>query len=74
MVMAQNTLEERVRALEETVAAIVADRTAKPKKDWRSTIGMFKNDPVFAEIQEEGRKIREADRHAAGQDANDDPA
>jgi hypothetical protein len=51
--MAQHTLEERVGALEETVAGLVARTTAaKQRRDWRSTVGMFAGDPV---IREAGR-------------------
>jgi hypothetical protein len=68
--MTQPTLDERVSALERTVAELLASRpnTGSDEKDWRSTIGMFDNDPVMKEIQDEGRKIREADRLAAQQD------
>lgn len=66
--MSKPTIKERVAALEETVAGLVAH--SKPKKDWSSTIGMFDNDPVMREIQEEGRKIREAERREAQQEAD----
>lgn len=64
--MAQSTFEERLEALEKAVAQL-ADRSqaALESKDWRSTVGMFANDPVMKEIQEEGRKIREAERQDA---------
>jgi O-acetylhomoserine/O-acetylserine sulfhydrylase-like pyridoxal-dependent enzyme len=62
--MVQRTLEERVTALEDTVAALVTGR-GRQKSDWKSTVGMFEGDAVIAEIQEEGRKIREAERRAA---------
>lgn len=68
--MAQHTLEERVRTLEETVAELVAVANAsRQKRDWQSTVGIFKDDPIIAEIQEEGRKLREAERRAAQRDA-----
>jgi hypothetical protein len=68
--MSQRTLEERISSLEATVAGLVAGATAgNEKKDWRSTIGMFEGDPVIAEIQAEGRRLREAERQAAHQDA-----
>ena len=73
--MSQSTMEQlenRVRTLEETVASLVAARRCAPTKDWRSTVGMFKDDRVMAEIQEEGRRIREADRDAARNDPNYD--
>jgi hypothetical protein len=65
-------LEGRVVALERAVAQLVA-RSARDRgeKDWRSTIGMFADDPVMREIQEEGRKIREAEREQALRDASD---
>ena len=60
--MVQPTLEERVAALEKTVARIVAQpATAPQNKDWRNTLGMFEDDSLMKEIDEEGRKIREAD-------------
>jgi hypothetical protein len=65
--MPQPTLEQRVSALENAVAVLVAG-TGGQKKDWKSTVGMFEGDAVIAEIQEEGRKIREAERLAASQE------
>ena len=67
--MTQRTLEDRVGMLEETVAELVArTNSSKQSKDWRSTIGMFAGDPVIRQIQEEGRRLREAERAAARQD------
>ena len=60
------TLEERVAALEETVALLLSQSdSVVAKKDWRSTLGLFADDPVMKEIDEEGRRIREADRQQA---------
>jgi hypothetical protein len=57
------TLEERVAALEETVAFLLSrSDSVVAKKDWRSTLGMFADDPVMKEIDAEGRRIREAAR------------
>jgi len=60
------TLEERVASLEHQVAELskrlLPGEKFPPEKDWRSTIGMFANDPIMKEIDEEGRKIREEDR------------
>ncbi|MBW3598641.1 MAG: hypothetical protein KY475_15385 [Planctomycetes bacterium] len=63
------TLEQRVEALEKQVAELM-ERIMKPPptKDWRSTIGMFTNDPVMKVIDEEGRKIREAEREQVRRD------
>ena len=61
-----NILEERVAALEETVALLLSQSdSVVAKKDWRSTLGMFADDPIMKEIDEEGRRIREADRQQA---------
>jgi hypothetical protein len=60
------TLEERVVALEEIVAQLLSQSdSAVAKKDWRSTLGMFTDDPIMKEIDEEGRRIRETDRRQA---------
>jgi hypothetical protein len=64
-----STLEQRVDLLEKKVAELMERILAPPvEKDWRSTIGMFKDDPIMKEIQEEGRKIREAEREEARRD------
>jgi hypothetical protein len=69
LVMPETTLEDRVGALEKQVAELMQRVLASPpEKDWRSTIGMFADDPIMKEIQEEGRRIREADREQARRD------
>ena len=64
--MSHETLEERVAALEHQVEQLtkrlLPGEKLPPEKDWRSTLGMFANDPIMKEIDEEGRKIREEDR------------
>src|SRR5947209_2776313 len=63
MAMSQRALEERVAALEKHVVQLLARLPPLSQlSDWRSTVGMFANDPVMKEIQEAGRKIREEDR------------
>ncbi len=60
-----STLDERVAALEQEVARLSKlhpGETEPPKKDWRSTVGMFAGDPIMKEIIEEGQKIRQRDR------------
>ena len=60
------TLEERVAALEETVAQLLSQsNSGVTRKDWRSTLGMFADDPIMKEIDAEGRRIREAGRQQA---------
>lgn len=64
--MSEQTLEDRVAALAHSVAQLsrrlLPGEKLPPEKDWRSNIGMFAGDPIMKEIDEEGRKIREADR------------
>jgi hypothetical protein len=64
--MSQQTLEDRVAALEhqmeELTRRLIPGEKLPPKKDWRSVVGMFADDPIMKEIIEEGRKIRELDR------------
>ena len=67
LVMTQPPLEERVAALEQVIAQLVARPGGVIGKNWRSTIGMFDGDPVMKEIDEEGRKIRAEDRHRSEQ-------
>jgi hypothetical protein len=61
--MAPPSLEERVTTLEETVAQLLSQvAIVVGKKDWRSTLGMFAGDAMMQEIDEEGCRIRQADR------------
>jgi hypothetical protein len=65
--MSQQTLEERVAALEKEVAQLVSKlRSDEPgRDDWKLTLGMFANDPIMKEIDKEALKIRAADRRRA---------
>lgn len=61
--MIGNTLEARVAELERQVAELLRTVKSTPgPNDWRSTIGMFSGDELMKQIDEEARKIREADR------------
>jgi hypothetical protein len=54
------TLEKRVEELEKKVAELSAEPTRLTrKKDWRRTIGIFKNDPDFEEAVRLGREYRQ---------------
>jgi hypothetical protein len=60
------TLEARVAAFEETVAKLLSkSEAAADRKDWRRTLGMFANDSMMTQIDEEGRQIRDQDRQQA---------
>jgi len=61
--MSEPSLEERVAALEKTVAQILAESSDPGvKKDWHAVIGMFEDDPGMRAIDDEGRRIRDEDR------------
>ena len=65
--MTQLTIDERVAALEIQVANLVKSQAKlEQASDWRGTFGMFAGDPIFKEIIEEGRKLRQEDREQAG--------
>ncbi|HQR42262.1 MAG TPA: hypothetical protein PLX97_06245 [Gemmatales bacterium] len=58
-----DSLAQRVTLLE---AALLKQKQGRPK-DWRRTVGMFADSEFMRQVDEEGRKIREADREAARQ-------
>jgi len=60
--MSQSMLEKRVTALERQVAELRATLAKRPLKDWKSTVGIFSDDPGMLEIFDEALKIREEDR------------
>jgi hypothetical protein len=54
------SLAHRVAALETALY-----KKQEQKKDWRNVVGMFEDSEFMRQVDEEGRKIREADREAA---------
>lgn len=63
--MSELTLESlaaRVDALEQELRG---RNSSKPKKDWRSAVGIVGDSELMREIDAEGQKIREAERAAA---------
>jgi hypothetical protein len=64
--MSQMSVEERLSALERTVAELVQSRqTAGRGKDWRRTVGMFSGNELMKQIDAAGQKLRELDRQRA---------
>lgn len=63
--MAQQTLEDRVAALERQVADLTQKTANEARKDWRRTIGMFTGDEAMKQIDAAGKRIRETDRRLA---------
>lgn len=54
-------LERRIEKLERELAEVkveLASRNGVRQKDWRRTIGRFKDDPLFDEIVELGAAYR----------------
>lgn len=58
-------LVDRVSTLEQEVADLREKFRSRPFKDWRTTIGMFGNDPVMKQVLDEAAKYRERDRARA---------
>ena len=51
--------------LEGLAARLAVLEKQPPAPDWRSVVGLFDDDPGFADVIAEGRALREADREAA---------
>jgi hypothetical protein len=69
--MSQMSVEERISALERTVAQLVQSRdAASPVKDWKRTVGMFSGNELMKEIDAAGQRIREEDRQRARRRGN----
>jgi hypothetical protein len=62
--MSQADLEHRVARLEKLVDGLVRHGNRYPAqgRDWRSTVGMFKGDPVMKEICDEALRTRDEER------------
>ena len=58
--MSAQPIEERLQHLEAEVARLKSLVDEPQKKDWRSIVGTFEDDPIFAEAMELGRKYRES--------------
>jgi hypothetical protein len=64
--MSEQSLEERVAALEQRVAELSAAlANGAPKNDWRSTLGLFAGDEVMKRICDYALEYRERDREKA---------
>ncbi len=64
--MSQTTVEDRVSALERTVAELVQSRRPAGRvKDWQRTVGVFSGNELMKEIDAAGAKLRAQDRQRA---------
>ncbi|MFO0790146.1 MAG: hypothetical protein U0805_11885 [Pirellulales bacterium] len=61
--MPQQTIEERVAALESRFTELLNTMQSRPPKGaWRSVVGMFADDPRIEDLQREVQRIRDDDR------------
>jgi hypothetical protein len=63
--MAEVTLEALARRVEALERALDLKPPPADKNDWRCVVGMFAGSQFMREVDEEGRKIREAERTEA---------
>jgi hypothetical protein len=69
--MSQTSVEERITALERTVAELVqSQRLDSRVKGWKRTVGMFSGNELMKEIDAAGQKIRNLDRQRARRRVN----
>ena len=55
----EQTIEQRLSELEREVAELKAEvRKGRTQKDWRKTVGRFKDDPVYDEAMRLGAEWR----------------
>ena len=59
------TVESLARRVAELESRLADHEGKRPRKDWRSVVGMFDDSETMPLIIEEGRLIREAERKAA---------
>ena len=60
-----DNLEQRVAFLEHELSELKARvEQQSAARDWRRSVGLFADDPVFEEMVREGRKYREQQREA----------
>jgi hypothetical protein len=67
--MAEATLESLVKRIEALEAALAAGTPAKASPGWRKAVGMFAGNEFMKQVDEEGRRIREAEREDARREA-----
>jgi hypothetical protein len=67
IIVSEPTLESLARRLEE-VERRLNEKEASSVKDWRMVAGMFTGREFSKIVDEEGRRIREADREEARQE------
>lgn len=66
--MSDQTLESLTRRVEALERAVGLQPATPSNREWLSAIGMFSGNEFMKQVDEEGRKIREAERAAAERD------
>lgn len=59
------SVEERLLGLEKQLRDVLTKLQPNSLPGWRSSLGMFDDRPLMCKIDEEGRRIREAERDEA---------
>ncbi len=63
--MADLTLESLAKRIEALESALAVGTPSRTSKDWRKAVGMFAGSELMKLVDEEGQRIREAEREAA---------
>jgi hypothetical protein len=66
--MSELTLESLAKRVEALEAAVGVKEPNRSAKDWHKVVGMFAGSDFMRQVDEEGRKIREAERAQAQQE------
>ena len=66
--MSELTLESLAKRVEVLETALAAKGLDRSPKDWRRVVGMFADSDFMRQVDEEGRKTREAERAQARQE------
>jgi hypothetical protein len=67
--MKELTLEALAKRVEALETALGSPAPSRPAKDWRKVVGMFHDSEFMREVDEECRRMREAEREAARHEA-----
>jgi hypothetical protein len=63
--MSELTLEGLAKRVEALEKAVAARDQARPAKDWRRVVGMFRDSEFMRAVDDECQRMREAEREAA---------
>jgi hypothetical protein len=63
--MSELTLESLAKRVEAIEQALAARESKRAPRDWRKAVGMFGDSEFMREVDEECRRMREAEREAA---------